>query len=254
VAAMFARYRQAFGEVRRSYTPEKARDEAHNDFIAFLLYRPLSFVLTPFFLRAGWSADAVTALGGLCSAGMLVAAFAAGRHGCAMVIAIGLLIQVLDCVDGNVARVTRRSSPVGGFLDGLCTMLFWTLYFCSVGVLAAANGSGWVGRHGREIGFVLAALMFAQRSTEDAFTEISRERVRWEPPLPAALPRFDLKRWAKTAEQLLAFGGLFIAGVLHAIPVFLAGLALYQLTVLALWLPRFAGAVHRRSRGDRSPG
>ena len=245
---MLDRYRQAFAAVRRSYPPEKAQEEACTEIAAFVLYRPLSFVVTPFFLWAGCSADAVTALAGLLAGGMLVAALAAGPYACGTVVALGIFIQILDCVDGNIARVTGRSSPVGGLLDGLCTLLFWVFYFCAVGVLAGADAGGWAGRHGREIGLALAALMLAQRAMEDSSVQFLPERVRWEPPVPAVVPRFNLKRLAKLLEHVIAFGGLGAAGALHAVPLFLAGLAAYQLTVLALWWPRFARAVYLRSR------
>lgn len=245
---MFARYRQLYAEVRRSYTPEKAREEAHDEFAAWLIYRPLSFAITPLFLLAGFTADAVTALGGVLAVAMLAVALWGGTHGYWGVVALGLFIQVLDCVDGNVARVTRRSSPVGGMLDGLCTPLFWALYFATVGALAHGADAGWIARHGRELGLALAALLLAQREMEDTFDNVFRERVRWEPPVPAALPRFDLKRWAKPLEQLLAFGGLAVAGGTGHLPLFLAGLALYQLAVFALWLPRFVRAVAQRSK------
>lgn len=249
---MPARYRQMLAEVRRSYTPEKAADEARNEFLAFILYRPLSFLVTPLFLRLGFTADAVTVAGGLATVAMLPVAFLGGPHAFWVVIALGLAVQVLDCVDGNVARVTGRRSPVGGMLDGMGTQLFWTAYFASVGALAEATATGWIATHGREIGLALAALMFAQRSWENTFEENSRQRVRWEPPVPAAGPRFDLKRWAKVVEQVVAFGGLTAAGLTARIDWFLALLAGYQLTVLALWLPRFAAAVHRRSQ-ERLP-
>ena len=249
---MFDRYLETLAAVRRSYTPEKAQEEARTEIAAFFLYRPLSFVITPFFLWFGFSADAVTVLGGLLACGMLVSAFIAGPHAFGVVLALGILIQVLDCVDGNVSRVNGRSSPVGGMLDGLCTLLFWTLYFCAVGVLARADGGNWVGRHGREIGLVLAALMFAQREMEDAFERCGQRRVQWEPPVTAVMSGFNLKRWGKLLEQAIAFGGLFAAGTLHLVPHFLAVVAAYQLTVLALWFPRYAWAVGQRSRLPRS--
>ncbi len=242
---MIARYRRLLAEVRASYSPEKAAEEKRSEFLAYLIYRPLSFFLTPLFLAAGLSADAVTLAMFAGAAALPVVAWWGGAHAYLGVVAIALGLQVLDCVDGNIARVTRRFSPVGGMLDGLCTMLFWALFFFTVGILAQHEGSGWVARHGREIGLGLAALLLAQREMEDTFDNCFGERVRTEPTLPA-VAGFELRQVAKLAEQLLAFGGLALAGARGWTGFFLGGLAVYQVSVFTLWLPRFGRAVWRR--------
>jgi phosphatidylglycerophosphate synthase len=246
--SMFDRYRQLLAQVRASYSPEKAREEADSEFIAYIAYRPLSFWITPCFMLAGFTADAVTALGFVVALAMPVAALGLGSNGFWAVAALGVAMQVLDCVDGNIARATRRFSPVGPMLDGLCTLLFWASYFIAVGALAAAMPVGWIGLHGREVGLGLAVLQLAQRQMEDTFTDRFDERVRWEPSLPAALPRWDLKRIGKPLEQVVAFGGLCVAGAFGAMHLFLGVLAVYQVGLFALWLPRYVIAVRARSR------
>lgn len=241
---MFVRYRKLFAEVRTSYSPEKAAEERRGEFAAYVAYRPLSFFVTPALMVAGFSADGVTALMFLLSAALPVVAAWGGAHAYVWVVAIALALQVLDCVDGNIARVTRRFTAVGGMLDGLCTLVFWALYFFTVGILAQDDAGSWVARHGREIGLGLAVLLLAQREGEDTFDNVFGERVRTEPLAPRA--GFDLGQWAKTLEQVLAFGGLALAGAQGWLAVFLAGLAVYQMTVFLLWLPRFVRAVLRR--------
>ena len=242
---MFARYRSLLAEVRASYTPEKAAEEKRSEYLAYTVYRPLSFFLTPLCLLAGFSADGVTLAMFAGAAAMPMVAWWGGAHAYLGVVAIALFLQVLDCVDGNIARVTKCFSPVGGMLDGLCTMLFWALFFFTGGILAQKDGTGWMARHGREIGLGLAALLLAQREMEDTFDNCFGERVRTEPTLPAAVG-FDLRQVAKLAEQVLAFGGLALAGALGWTTYFLGGLAVYQVSVFALWLPRFGRAVWRR--------
>jgi hypothetical protein len=251
---VFSRYRRLLAEVRASYPPEKAREEAHSELLAHLAFRPLSFWITPWFLLAGFTADAVTALGFVVALAMPAAALGLGPAGVWAVAGLGLLMQVLDCVDGNIARTTRRSSPAGPMLDGLCTLLFWALYFVAVGILAQTEPAGWMGRHGREIGLGLAVLHLAQRNMEDTFANLFDERVRWEPPLPAALPRWDLKRVGRPLEQVVAFGGLCAAGLAGALHVFLGVMAVYQVGLFVLWLPRYVRAVRARSRLPRGPG
>lgn len=254
---MLARYWKLLGEVRASYTPEKAAEERRSELLAHWVHRPLSFLVTPFFLLAGFSADGVTAFMFVVAAAMPVAAWSAGAWGFAVAAALVLAFQVLDCVDGNVARVTRRGTPVGAMLDGLCSLVFWALYFVTIGVLAQGDGS-WVARHGREIGLALAALLLAQRECEDTFDDRFGERVRTEPSFgngrePAesdagsgAGDRLDLRQAAKFAEQSLCVLGPLVAGAFEATPVFLGGLAFYQISVFGLWLPRYVRAIARR--------
>jgi hypothetical protein len=57
------RYRGLVRAARRSYTEDKHRSEASTDVPSFLVYRPLSFWLTPLFVACGAPATAVTVLG-----------------------------------------------------------------------------------------------------------------------------------------------------------------------------------------------
>ena len=241
-------YRSLLAAVRASYTPEKAAEEKQAEILAYLIYRPNSFWLTPLLLRLDVSADGVTvAMIGLAATMPVVAAWG-GPGAWVGIVAIALLLQVLDCVDGNIARVTQRFSKVGGMLDGLCTLLFWALFFFSAGILAQHVDDGWVARHGREIGLALAALLLAQREMEDTFDHYVGERVRTEPTLPPAMD-FGLRQVAKAAEHLLAFGGLALLGAWGRADWFLAGLAVYQAAVFGIWLPRYGRAVWRQRRG-----
>jgi 1L-myo-inositol 1-phosphate cytidylyltransferase / CDP-L-myo-inositol myo-inositolphosphotransferase len=79
--------------------------------------RKVSVALTRFFLRAGWPPNAVTMLSlfvGLVAAGC----FAYGTYPAGL---LGSLFfqfaAVLDCCDGDVARVTLGESRFGAFLD-----------------------------------------------------------------------------------------------------------------------------------------
>jgi phosphatidylglycerophosphate synthase len=79
--------------------------------------RRVSPYLTRVFLRAGWSANAVTAL--MIPTGLL-AALVLTFPGLAYAIGAALLIQLLlllDCSDGEVARWRRTFSPLGIYLD-----------------------------------------------------------------------------------------------------------------------------------------
>lgn len=128
------RYRVA--DVWRSYTPEKARAEWHGEWAAALIYRPISIWLTPLFLNLGVSANAVT------SGSLLLAAaipFVVLWSGPWAAIWVGLFAfgwVVLDCVDGNIARVMNSSSARGWYFDFLADIVFRIVLYCAIGYLA----------------------------------------------------------------------------------------------------------------------
>lgn len=241
-------YLETLAAVRASYTPEKRASEARTDLPSYALYRPLSFFVTPLFMTLGFSANAVTTLGIVVSLGFPLAAWLLPPMAAAVAIAAaGLLIQVLDSVDGNIARTTGKTSAVGQMLDHVGSLLFWVLYFIAVGVLAERTSESLVGVLGVELGLSLAVMMLTQRELEDTFDAYFGERVRWEPPLPASAPAFELSSLGRTVEHLYAFVLLVVAALLHSLDLFLASIAAYQTLLFVLWLPRFVRAAYARS-------
>lgn len=241
-------YLETLAAVRASYTPEKRACEARTDLPSYALYRPLSFFVTPLFMTLGFSANAVTTLGIVVSLGFPLAAWLLPPTAAAVTIAaLALFIQVLDSVDGNIARTTGKTSAVGQMLDGVGSLLFWVLYFIAVGVLAERTSESLVGTLGIEVGLALAVMMLTQRELEDTFDAYFGERVRWEPPLPASAPAFELSSLGRTVEHLYAFVLLVVAAFTHSLDLFLASIAAYQTLLFVLWLPRFVRAAHARS-------
>lgn len=124
--SLSARYQTLYREVLASYTVDKARDEAAHDVMGYYLYRRLSFPLTPLFMMLGLSANAVTTLGLVCSCLQPVVAWAfAPKLAASVVVGLGVSVQILDCVDGNIARTRQAASSVGSMLDSLGTLFFW---------------------------------------------------------------------------------------------------------------------------------
>jgi phosphatidylglycerophosphate synthase len=103
----------AHAERRLLQTPKDAQD----GFIDIYFNRKLSGVLTPLFLKAGWSPNAITILSiavGFAAAGF----FARGTYAAGVIGALLFqLAAVIDCCDGDVARLTFSESPLGAWLD-----------------------------------------------------------------------------------------------------------------------------------------
>jgi len=243
---MLRAYRKSYADALASYDADKRRSERSSDLPSYLLYRPLSFVVTPLFALCGFSANGATLSGLLVALLMPLAAAYGGPRAGAMVALLALVFQVLDCVDGNLARMQGSSSRVGEMLDSLTSLFFWALYFVAVGVATERSGPSFVAQHGLELGLALALMLLAQREAEDTFESYCGERVRWSPPSPAGPPRLDLSRFGRVIEQVLAFLGLALFAEWRALDLFMSGVLLWQSSLLALWLVRFAARVRER--------
>jgi phosphatidylglycerophosphate synthase len=125
--------------IARSYRGAKRSEELYGEWGAALVFRPLSFLVTPLFLKAGFSATGVSLLA-LCLLPLLpVAAIAGGTLGYAYIAAIGIIFATLDCVDGNIARVTDTASKLGGYTDFIADILFRVVFYSAIGLIVAGQ-------------------------------------------------------------------------------------------------------------------
>ena len=109
------------------YTEEKRRWDRTYPWIAYFL-RPASFLVT-WLLPASVTANQVTLLSypvALLSLTLLASGSFAG-----ILLGAGLLVlfNLLDCVDGNLARLQGTGNPFGRFLDALAAPAFVLPYF-----------------------------------------------------------------------------------------------------------------------------
>jgi phosphatidylglycerophosphate synthase len=86
--------------------------------LVYRIPRRIARRLTPFAVRFGCSPNAITTMwiALLAAAGALVSTgeLRAARVG----LGAAVVALVLDCLDGEVARASKRTSPLGGFLEG----------------------------------------------------------------------------------------------------------------------------------------
>jgi phosphatidylglycerophosphate synthase len=97
--------------------------------ISRFVFRPAGFVAAWVAIRIGLSSEAVSWLSAV--TGLLgCAALASGKTELISVgIVLLLFFNLLDCVDGSVARVMKTENPYGRFLDSFCggavDFIFW---------------------------------------------------------------------------------------------------------------------------------
>jgi len=124
----------SLSEIRSAYTEEKrALDKGSNIWI-YLVIRRLSFYPTWVCLKLGISANQATFVSIV--VGILGCLFlAAGGYVNSV---IGALLvngwSLLDCVDGNLARLTKSYSKYGWFLDSITGFMMNAFLLVSVGI------------------------------------------------------------------------------------------------------------------------
>lgn len=98
-------------------------------------FRPLGFLLTWLAIRIGLTSETVSWISGF--VGLIGCLCLLGSRQQLLPIGIGFLIffNLLDCVDGSIARTMKTENPYGRFLDSLMAWIdmgFWAL----IGVVA----------------------------------------------------------------------------------------------------------------------
>jgi len=228
--------RYSVAQVRASYGPDKRWSELEGDLPSYLLYRPVSFWVTPLFLELGISATAVTLTAGALSALLPLVAWRGGAHAYLVIAVIALVVHVMDCVDGNIARTSGRASGVGALLDGFVDLCFWSLYLVSIGILVNRAGGGILGPWALELSFSLVILVLLNRLLRDNYALLFLERAEFTPAAPARLSPLAMARIALIGlERFYAFA-IICGGTFDALDKVLAGIAVYVVVI-------FLGAV-----------
>ena len=175
-------------------------------FFSAAVVRPLSRRGTAIGLRHDWTPNVLTLVSLL--VGLLTAALVWVGPGWTWVVAaVGLqLALVIDCMDGEIARFTRRFSALGAWLDGVGDRVKEYAVFAALGAVATAQGtpSGWL------LAVIAMAVVTARHLEDQSFNDQIAPTRRSEPvrlPLsqsdedPAAIT--SLRR--PTRRQALTF-------------------------------------------------
>lgn len=117
-------------------------DNSDNNPWSRYVLRPLSYPAAWVFLALGWGANAVTYLGVLfCVAGFLLLA-----AGPAWAVWAGLgcffVFGILDCADGNVARVRKTASPWGEWVDAFGGYAAYAAFLLGAGAVSQSMSGG----------------------------------------------------------------------------------------------------------------
>lgn len=228
---------------RRLYSSLKGDFEG---FVDRYFNRKLSQWCTRAFVALGWSPNAITILatvvGLLAAAGFAMGSYAAG-------VAAALLFQfaaVIDCSDGEVARLTFTESPFGAWLDIALDNVVHMAIFGGIAAGAYANAAS-TGTNDAWIPIALGAGAILGNAV--SFSLVSRaEKIRtageWKAPLHAAWSDFMLKNVASRDFSVV----VLLFAVLAKLELFLwlAAIGSMVFAGVMLWVVRPA-AVRPRS-------
>ncbi len=237
------------GDIRRSYTPAKARAEWYGDWASALIYRPLSFLLTPLFLLFSFSASMVTLLSLTLGLALPLIAIYGGREAVWIVVALATAWMILDCVDGNIARVTNTSSLIGRYFDTATDVAFRGCFYVAIGILIDAGARQ--GHSGLAIclaaGYAAMAARFCrlyydQLSGTDVYSEASEQ-----PGETRLTPARRLFAFLSGIDRLVPFMVLF-AAYWHRLTWIAWFLLIYGLADLGL--SQFGILQSLRARGE----
>ena len=125
-------------DVIRGYSAEKAREEWYGEWGAAFCYRPLAIRITPAFVRFSIPATAVTLTSLLLALSLVPIVLSGWPAAPAAVSVIAIVAEILDCVDGGIARVTGTVSWAGQYLDSLTDVVLRVSMYVALGLIADA--------------------------------------------------------------------------------------------------------------------
>lgn len=125
------------GEIRSAHSWK--RDYERYMPVSRYIFRPLGFLVTWVAVRIGLTTEAVSWLSGIIGAAACLCLIQ-GRPGMVPLgLALLLVFNLLDCVDGSIARTMKTENIYGKFLDSIMGDLVDFAFFFAVGIMAFQN-------------------------------------------------------------------------------------------------------------------
>lgn len=176
--------RRAIARVSDRRIAQLQANRIDDGFFSTFLVRRASKPITRLAIRLGLSPNAITVVSFVI--GLLAAlAFAQGTRGWLITGAIALQLSlIIDCVDGEVARATRRFSALGAWLDASTDRVKEYAAYAGLAIGAAIGGlSAWW------VAIVLIVLQTTRHMADYTFSRIQRLREARVVPRPLTDPQ-----------------------------------------------------------------
>lgn len=120
---------------------EKKRLIDKQDLWVFFVVRPISFVITWVIMKLKITANQATGISILVSIVGFLLLITKNTHQTIIALVILNFWIIFDCVDGNIARTTKKSSIFGEFFDGFSGYIFTVLLYIGLSINVYLNSS-----------------------------------------------------------------------------------------------------------------
>lgn len=178
--------------------------------VDYYFYRRLAHLLVPLLYKLHFTPNLVTLLSLV--TGLTASYLVYHQHFIASVF-VALLAIVFDCCDGQLARLTGKSSPIGRALDGLCDTIWVSLFGYSVifsGYFKEEGIDSWMTWCGVAAAFFTLVHCGRYDGIKIKFTELTEPNFK-EQDLDVNGALTLAKEKIKKLNFLMAFLALFIA-------------------------------------------
>lgn len=226
--------RYTVSDVRQSFSGPKREKEFQVNLLGYILYRQVSFLLTPLFLNLSISANTVSLVNLVIVVSIPMLAIVGGQFAFAYVAAGCFLFHCLDYVDGNIARVRKATSDLGQYLDAFGGNLFWILLFPSIGIMVDRSAPRVLSSEGAGLFLGMCASLF------DIFAKESRTAAKL--CFGAGSSHFSPQRLAKTGP-LRSFSAALPGLIYLYLPLLLVSGTTHTLYIPLAFVLGFTGGV-----------
>jgi hypothetical protein len=103
------------------------------------VFRPAGFLVTWVAVRTGWTTESVAWLSGIVGTVGCLCLMFGGQNLLPYGIALLLFFNLLDCIDGCIARTMKTENPYGRFLDSVCGGMIDLAFWGVIGIMAFRN-------------------------------------------------------------------------------------------------------------------
>jgi phosphatidylglycerophosphate synthase len=162
--------RQDFNKVTPPERPRRAREM--QDPLNHYLYHPLAWRLALVLARTPLTPNMVSVIGGLF---VIAAAFVYAQPWWPWSALLGLALHmtwhVVDGADGDLARITGRTSPIGEMVDGLCDYASHIVLYFVLGWLLAGQIGG--------VAWAIMTVAGLSHIVQSNHVEVQRRQYQW---------------------------------------------------------------------------
>lgn len=159
------------GKPARPQRPRELQDPLNH-----YIYHPLAWQLARGLARTPITPNMVSVFGGLMVvAAGIVYANLAWPVGAALGMTLHMGWHVVDGADGDLARMTGRTSPIGEMVDGVCDYASHIVLYLILGAVLA----GETGFFSGSIGWILLVVAGVSHAVQSNHVEVQRRQYQW---------------------------------------------------------------------------